>query len=88
MGKILSERLADPDDPIYREPAHSYPPHWSRRWITVKLGRHGRTAPFRSSGQPGSHLRQRRRQPQHRRRVFIGRRGQVTVNVPVAFSDA
>lgn len=32
MGKIL----AGPDDPIYREPARSsYPPHWSRRWITV-----------------------------------------------------
>jgi hypothetical protein len=31
MGKILSERLAGPDDPIYREPLRGYTPHWTRR---------------------------------------------------------
>jgi hypothetical protein len=30
MGKIISETLAGPDDPIYREPARSYSPHWAR----------------------------------------------------------
>lgn len=29
MAKIISETLAAPDDPIYREPARAYNPHWS-----------------------------------------------------------
>ncbi len=57
MGKILSERLAGPDDPIYREPVRSsYPPHWSRRWITVNRAAMAALPPFRSSGQAGSRM--------------------------------
>lgn len=33
MGKIISETLAGPDDPIYAEPARSYNPHWARRLL-------------------------------------------------------
>lgn len=54
MGKILSERLAGPDDPIYREPSRSYPPHWSRRWITMNRAAMAALPPFEPRGEPGS----------------------------------
>jgi hypothetical protein len=30
MGKIISERLAGPDDTLYREPPRGHTPHWNR----------------------------------------------------------
>lgn len=37
MGKIISERLAGPDDPIYSEPARSYSPQWARGFVRATL---------------------------------------------------
>ena len=37
MGRIISERLAGPNDPIYDEPARSYSPHWARRIARATL---------------------------------------------------
>ncbi len=30
MGKILSRRVAGPDDPMFKEPVRSYNPQWAR----------------------------------------------------------
>jgi hypothetical protein len=32
----MSERLAGPDDPIYREPLQSYSPHWAQGLLKAK----------------------------------------------------
>ena len=37
MGKIISERLAGPDNPIYKELARSYSPHWARGFVRATL---------------------------------------------------
>jgi hypothetical protein len=37
MGKIISERLGGPDDPIYSEPLRSYSPHWGRTFSRYRF---------------------------------------------------
>ena len=44
MGKLLSRRLAGPDDPMFKEGLTSYSPHWGRKYLKSKTDSPATTA--------------------------------------------